>query len=172
MDSAARRAMAAAVLRAPEGLVSRIAGRSMEPGIPDGAEVRMRPLPAAGVRTGMVVACLSTGGTLFAHRVLMRATRGGRDYAITLGDGWRLCDPPVARQDILGGVTAWRAGGEWAAVDTQPVAIGTLPAITRISLHLVRAGLALHPEIGRRTAGTLLVAGSILKTLRARLRRS
>ena len=168
MGTAARRAMAAAVLRSPQGLTSRIAGRSMEPAIPDGAEVRLQPLPAGGVREGMVVACLSAGGTLFAHRVLACAMRRGRDYAITLGDGWQLCDPPVAQDDVLGEVTAFRVDGDWTAVNACAVDIASLRSITRLSLRLVRAGLSLHPEIGRRTAGILLVVGSLLKALHMR----
>jgi hypothetical protein len=163
--------MRAAVARPSEGLESRIEGTSMAPTIPDGALIRVVPVPPEGCRPGMVVACLSERGTLFAHRVVRCVQRHGEEWLLTLGDGWKLCDPPVPAARVVGTVGAWRVEGDWTAPAPPPPRRGVTRVLAVASIALVAFGLRLHPQVARRTAGTGLQLGAWLKTLRRRWRR-
>lgn len=143
----------------------------MEPAIPDGAKIRIVQEPDGGFQVGMVVACLSAGNTLFAHRIVRCGEWRGTRYVLTLGDGWLLCDPPTAHQNIVGVVSAYYYQGSWQA--PAPCARSgrwsSLPS--RVIVPIVQLALAIHPEVARRVAGTCLIVGSWLKTLQSRLGR-
>jgi hypothetical protein len=156
--------MRAAVARPSEGLLSRVEGSSMAPTIPGGALIRVLPAPAEGCRVGMVVVCLSEGGTLFAHRVVRRVQRGGQEWLLTLGDGWRICDPPVPASRVVGTVDAWRTDCDWIAPVAAPTRRGVAAVLARSSTALVAATLHLHPQVARRVAGTGLTLEAWLKS--------
>jgi hypothetical protein len=170
-SEAARRILADAIRRAPHGLESRIAGSSMAPAIPDGATIRIAPVPDAGYRAGMVVACLSAGDGLFAHRVVRVVHARGRDFVLTVGDGWTLCDPPTALERVIGVVAEWRAEGEWQAPRAEATRGRWNAACSRLSTAVVRTAMRVHPEIARHVAGGCLHVGSWLKSLRGLPRR-
>lgn len=156
----------AAAARPADGLVSRIEGTSMAPTIPHGASIRVVPLPPDGCREGLVVACLSHGGTLFAHRVVRRLRRGGEDWVLTVGDGWHLCDPPVPRTRLVGVVGTWRAEGTWREPAGAPPRRGASSILTRASVALVAATFRIHPQVARHVAGIGLNVGAWLKRFR------
>ena len=136
----------------------------MAPTIPDGALIRVLPAPVEGCRVGMVVACLSEGGTLFAHRIVRRVRSGGQEWLLTLGDGWRICDPPVPAGRVVGTVEAWRTDGDWTAPVLAPTRRGAAALLARGTTALVAASLHLHPQVARRVAGTGLTLEAWLKS--------
>lgn len=130
--------------RAGRAIESSVSGRSMEPAIPSGAEIRIAP-DSAVPRVGTTVAIVTPNG-LVAHRLIAHGTfPWNRGFVLTQGDGSRLCDPPVPVHLVLGAVAAWRLDGEWRAV--PPIhrtarATGHGAALWR---RLVGLGFAVHP---------------------------
>jgi hypothetical protein len=143
----------------------------MEPAIPDGARVRIRPVPADDYRAGHVVACV-TSGELFAHRIVFCGMRGrSRGLVITLGDNLLLCDPPTRKSDILGLVSEYLAGGIWRPPG-PPEPRGRLRAAVMYGHRaLLRICLSIHYEFGRRIGGITLLAAVFLKRIRSVLAR-
>jgi hypothetical protein len=134
---------------------STISGTSMEPTLAHGASVRIRPLPRGAYREGQIVAC-ALKDELFAHRIVFC----GAEAIVTRGDNRVLCDPPTPKGEIVGLVEACRTGESWSAPAGPPAP--RWPAITSSNLRLVRASLDVHPELGRRVAGTVLHIGRLL----------
>ena len=99
-------AVAALWKRTGREVVARFTGRSMEPTIPSGAEVRLRC--GAEVEVGDVAAFLREG-RLVVHRVVGRSRDAG--WILTCGDAFVLPDPPIRDPEaILGRVTGVRDG--------------------------------------------------------------
>ena len=150
---------------------SRIAGTSMAPTIPDGAAIRVRPLGAQGAEAGEVLACVSRGGTLFAHRAVRQLRRAGIDWTLTVGDGWILCDSPTPAGRIVGVVHEFEAGAGWQPVGPAAARGPIVTGVSRASVAFVAAMLRLHPVLAQHLAGGCLHVGARLKALRRRLRR-
>jgi hypothetical protein len=160
--------LVAAVHRARDGVESRVSGSSMEPAIPDGATIRVLPEPAGGYQIGMVVACLSAGEELFAHRLVRRGRNHGAAYVLTLGDNWLLCDPPTAIGDIIGLVSAYKYDGVWRS-PPNPRRSWLSQKLSQSSVTVVWLALQIHPGFARRLAGTLLRLTSLLSTVRSQI---
>lgn len=148
-----------------------VKGSSMEPTLPDGARVRIRPVPAEEYRTGHVVACVASG-ELFAHRIVFCGLRGrSRDVVITQGDNLLLCDPPTRKSDILGLVSEYLAAGKWCPPGPFEASGRGRGAVARAHLELLRLCVSIHYEVGRRVGGSLLLVASFLRRARSMLRR-
>lgn len=124
--------------RGARELVVRLTGRSMEPAIPSGTEVRILCGESGGV--GDVIACREGAGVR-VHRVVARAPRG---WILTRGDARWLPDAPLPGDDaVLGRVVAVKQGEVFAP--TPPAR----PAPTRrLVLWPLVAALRVHPGAG------------------------
>ena len=86
-------------------IVVRLTGRSMEPAIPSGAEVRIRCGESGDV--GDIVAC-QEGAGVRVHRLVARSPRG---WLLTRGDARWVPDAPLPAESlVLGRVVAVRRG--------------------------------------------------------------
>jgi hypothetical protein len=83
----------------------------MRPTIVPGELVEVRPLPAARLRVGDVVAVVSADGAVHAHRLVRIAD--GRLW--TRGDGAPHADPPLGAHAVVGLVRRGGRGGALAA---------------------------------------------------------
>ena len=135
---------------------STISGTSMEPTLPHGARVRIRPRAPNEYHEGQIVACVLKD-VLFAHRIVFC----GQEAIVTQGDNRVLCDPPTPKREILGGVEEYSLGGQWITPGVAPPP--RLPRIAAANLRMVRACLHLHFELGRRAAGTTLHVGRFVR---------
>ena len=160
----------AALHRAREGMESQISGSSMEPAIPRGATIRVFPEPACGYQVGMVVACLSAGEDLFAHRLVRQAKSHGTSYILTLGDAWLICDPPTASGDIIGVVSAYKHEGDWRSPPASARRGWLSEQLARSSVVLVWLALKVHPGLARRVSGTLLRLTALLNAPKRAMR--
>ena len=146
---------------------SSIKGVSMAPTMPEGARVRIQPLPAAAYRMGQVVVC-ELDDILFAHRIV-RCTSSGRrsDFVMTQGDGHILCDPPTRKISILGVITEYRAGGDWHVPGPSRMRRPGIQAISALHQSVIWLCLYVHYEFARRVAGTsLILAGCLRRVVR------
>jgi len=148
-----------------------VKGASMEPTIPDGARIQIRPRPIDAYANGQVVACVASD-ELFAHRVVFCGSRGrSRDLVITLGDNLTLCDPPTRKGDILGEVTALWQDGRWRAPVLEGIRGRAAQALSNLHLAFIRACLPVHYEFARRVTGISLIAAGLLRRVRAAIAR-
>lgn len=135
------------------------------PALPAGAVIRVMPRSQGDYVVGMVVACLSAGNELFAHRVVQRAKWRGMPYIITCGDHWTVCDSPTPAVNIVGEVTSFQVDGVWRAVPAQDARPWPQSLVTRSSLALVSVVGRLNPFAARHVAGLMLNAGARIKAL-------
>lgn len=98
----------------------KVRGTSMLPTIPRIAEVRVDPVPPAGLQRGDVALVDCPGAGLVMHRVL----RIDNDTIHLKGDNRPQADPPVAREAVLGVAAELRTGGR--SVVVRRLAIGSL----------------------------------------------
>jgi len=130
--------------RSGQAIESAVSGRSMEPAIPSGAEIRIAPSPAVPP-VGTPVAIVTPGG-LVAHRLVARGCLPwNRDFVLTQGDGSRLCDPPVPVHLVLGAVAEWRLDGPWCAVPSIARTARATDRRAALWRRLVALGFAVHP---------------------------
>jgi len=95
---------------------SELRGSSMGTAIPHGALIRIRPAAVESWRTGDIIAFVA-GHRFMAHRIVYEGRRGAaRGFVLTQGDGNWLCDPPVNRCTIVGGVDMYQFGPDWRPV--------------------------------------------------------
>ena len=80
-------------------VVIRSQGRSMQPAIPDGAFVEVRPVAFDELVTGDIVV-YHYAGEVFCHRFIRKAGR----FCILKGDTLLAADPPVAWEQVIGRV--------------------------------------------------------------------
>ena len=153
----------ASLLRKSAGFESTIVGISMEPTIPNGANIRIRPLITSEYKEGQVVACV-VGNSLFAHRIVY-CGQGARSaaYILTQGDGWVLCDPPTPKNNILGMITEYSDGVIWRTPATGRLRTPWKNMVSIASFWLIRLSLAIHYEFARRVAGLCLRIGAACK---------
>ena len=88
-------------------VVIRSIGRSMQPAIPDGSYLEVRPVVFEELEPGDLVVYYS-GSEVFCHRLIRKT---GRDCVLK-GDALLSADPPVSRPQILGRVSILIEGGE------------------------------------------------------------
>lgn len=74
-------------------------GRSMQPAIPDGASVEVRPVAFDELAPGDIVV-YHYAGEVFCHRLLKKAGR----LCILKGDTLLAADPPVVWEQVIGRV--------------------------------------------------------------------
>ena len=146
---------------------STLRGVSMAPTIPDGARIRIGPPAGGAFVPGQVVACVS-GETLFAHRVVYAGADRRGAVVLTRGDGWMLCDPPTPHERILGEVSAWWDGSAWQSPGPAAPRRGWRRVLAGLSYWNVRLALPIHREVARRTAGTWLGFGALVKSFAVR----
>jgi hypothetical protein len=135
---------------------STISGTSMDPTLPHGARVRIRPLAQREYHEGQIVACVLKD-ELFAHRIVFCELQA----IVTQGDNRVLCDPPTRKNQILGEVAEYCVGDGWIAPGAPPRP--RRPGVTAANLRMVRACTRVHFELGRRVAGTVLHVGRFLR---------
>jgi hypothetical protein len=124
--------------RSSRELVVRLTGRSMEPAIPSGAEVRIRCGESGGV--GDVVVCREGAGVR-VHRVVARAAQA---WILTRGDARWLPDAPLPGDDaVLGRVTAVVRDGTFVAPPAARPSLGR-----RVVLWPLVWALRAHPGAG------------------------
>jgi hypothetical protein len=121
----------------------------MEPAIPNGARIRIRSAPQDSWRIGQVIVFLA-GSRIAAHRIV-HAGQGdvARHFVLTHGDNNWLCDPPVNRSTIVGGVEEFSTGGEWQAVGVPKMPFYRR-IVARASLALMRRSLEWSPAFAIR----------------------
>jgi hypothetical protein len=131
------------VARSGAPLESTIAGPSMLPTLPPGAQVRIEAAPWG---PGDVIA-FAAGRGLVAHRVVGQG-RGARARAwvVTRGDARVLCDPPGRVAHVAGRVAAWRAPGSaaWEPVPPAPARTGVRGWAARTFARVLLAALEWH----------------------------
>ena len=132
--------------RSGRELVVRLGGRSMEPAIPSGAEVRIQCGESGGV--GDIVACREGAGVR-VHRVVARSAP--HRWILTRGDARWLPDAPLSGDDVLGRVVAVKRDDAFAP---PPGARASLPR--RAVLWPLVAALRVDPRLG-----TALVRGLV-----------
>jgi hypothetical protein len=142
---------------------SSIKGISMEPTIPEGARVRIRPRPADTYQLGQIVAC-ELNDVLFAHRIVYCGSAGRcRDFVLTQGDGHVLCDPPTRKSKILGVIEGFWVDGAWRKPGPPLTRGRSLRAVSMLHQLLIRMCLPVHYEFARRVAGTSLILASLFR---------
>lgn len=97
----------------------RVYGVSMRPWLRNGDEVMVRREAPSRMRIGDVLVC-ARAGTLIAHRVVRRSSRGGKLLLITKGDAFPDSDSPVAEREVLGRVTQVVRRGRVIRLDRAP----------------------------------------------------
>jgi hypothetical protein len=88
-------------------VVIRSQGPSMQPSIPDGALLEIRPVVFDELEPGDVVV-YHRASEVFCHRLIRKAGRA----CVLKGDALLAADPPVAWAQVLGRVTTVIAEGE------------------------------------------------------------
>jgi hypothetical protein len=133
--AAGRLALAALLERAEEIIECEVTGESMQPTLPAGSTLRIRPGRSSPPQHGEVIA-MAIRDRLIAHRVV-RADRG-TGHILTRGDADLLPDPPVALEWIVGRVVEAKIDGRWQPVPPPP----HRPLVRTISAGLVFALVA------------------------------
>lgn len=88
-------------------------GRSMQPAIPDGAYLEVRPVAFGELRCGDIVV-FHYAGDVFCHRFLRRAGR----HCVLKGDTLLSADPPIVWGQVIGRVsTILRGDGRLVRLD-------------------------------------------------------
>lgn len=152
--------------RARNELVARFRGSSMEPTVPDGAELllRHRQQPAPGD----IVAFVSAGRVV-VHRVEAISTRHGS--LLTRGDALWLPDPPLRDpQAVVGVVTGIRRGNAFAAPRPAPDSAlrGAVLLLFRAAHHASPRATVLALEALRLPSRAARVALGLLQRLARR----
>ena len=120
-----------------------VQGRSMRPAIPDGTTVRVRFGAVADWAPGSIVAFTAQSGWII-HRVVYQGRRGpAAKFMLTRGDNRTLPDGPVARERVVGLVTAMRVNDDWV----PPPAPVPPPLMARLSVGLLGNLLEVSPPL-------------------------
>ena len=101
--------MAALRHRVGEPYETVLHGQSMEPAIPDGAQVRIAISESPNLVIGQI-AVFRISSILVAHRVVYRGSDG---WVLTQGDNSIECDPPIREENVEGLVVAVCLDDEW-----------------------------------------------------------
>lgn len=102
-----KRELAASLLRAGGVLRLRVTGSSMIPTLWPGDTILIAPAGFETVRRGEIV-LVARDGRFFVHRVRAESGEGSHHLLLTRGDCMSHDDPAVARNELLGRITAVR----------------------------------------------------------------
>ena len=116
-----------------------VRGRSMQPTIPSGSEVRVVPLRGRAPRVGDVALARLPSGAPVVHRV----RRADSATVVLRGDSVVACDPPVASEWILGRVDAVRTDAGVRPLSSRA------PIVWRVSAARLRRWLAFRVRHAR-----------------------
>jgi len=100
-------------------------GASMQPTIEDGELITVAPVAPESVKRGDILLYQNERG-VFAHRVVGVVTgtlpllQGDCPLFLLRGDASVSCDPPVAREQVIGQVVAVQRGERSLALDSRP----------------------------------------------------
>src|SRR5690349_17522257 len=97
----------------------RVHGTSMLPAIWPGDTVTVRGIQIAQLQLGDIV-LFGRDDRLYAHRLIRKFIRDGREFLITRGDRHRQSDPPVSAEEVLGRVESILREGSSVEVKTSP----------------------------------------------------
>jgi len=84
-------------------LTSFVAGESMSPMLRRGDIITIKAISPENIRLGDIVV-FATNGTLCAHRLIMKISRGGRFILVTKSDSTFFIDRPFYDKKLLGKV--------------------------------------------------------------------
>jgi hypothetical protein len=143
-----------------------IQGSSMGRAIPHGSRIRIRTGGERDYRPGHVVACIHRSG-IFAHRIVYRGHGRLREYVITRGDAWLVCDNPIRLPDIVGAVREVNYENQWRPPEG---AVGrTLGKrwCAGVALAVVSGCLRLHPGFARAAVAMLRRLNRVASNSRA-----
>jgi len=140
-------------------LEAEVRGASMEPGIPNGAMVRIRLHQATSYATGSVI-LFRYAGKLVLHRLAY----SGAEHCIAQGDARWLADPPVSINDVLGEVVGCYVAGEWRAPAWQCEA-GTHRCMQALFRAPVIAAMHFHLAPARAIARGLLWLRAVARVI-------
>lgn len=109
--------LAADILSKGDTLRFRAHGGSMYPFIKDSDVIEVKPLEVSAIRLGDVIFYHSTGGRLFAHRVIKVGMQHSQVTLVTKGDSVSSADPLVRSEQVLGQVVAIKRGKRMIRLD-------------------------------------------------------
>lgn len=162
------RAMALAFRQSGRSIESTISGSSMGCALPDGCRIRILPCDPEQIQVGQIVACLHDDH-LSAHRLVRFAPGGNaREYLLTQGDGWILCDPPRPISTVIGVVTEFFDGASWRVPSAWAQRNPDAAAAARTHVRITGLFLWIHPRLARAWTRWMVM----VYTLRENLRRS
>jgi hypothetical protein len=128
-------------------------GMSMDPFIRDGDVITIVPLGARALKTGEVIACCHPGD---GHLVVHRAVASEQVGVVLKGDANDAVDGVVARDDVLGVVSAVRRGDRRVVIGTGPERLllaglsrkGLMRPLVARARHAVHRVRAILPGMG------------------------
>lgn len=129
-----------------------VIGDSMGPFLPGGSKVLVSRTAPHGIRCGNLVV-YEDEGRMICHRVLRRRPQGLSHAFLTKGDGWRVTDPWVCAEQIIGKVVAINRNGSLVRLDTPLRRLQAVAAVARSltgvgsRVILRRARRVLRPEL-------------------------
>ena len=126
----------------------RAIGASMQPTIEDGELITVAPVAPESVKRGDILLYQSESG-VHAHRVVGRVKgtvpllEGDcpLDHYLLRGDASVSCDPPVAREQVIGLVVGVQRGGRNLALDSR---LANLLRLARLKIAKSEAFRLLH----------------------------
>ena len=162
-----KRAEAMAVLRRRAGgtYETVLHGQSMEPGLPDGAEVRIAAPESPNLRIGQI-AVFRNSSILTAHRIVYRGESG---WILTQGDNSIDCDPPIREENVEGIVVAVRVEDRWQEPKYSPARRSWRKFSAAAYLWTIRACLAVDFRIARFVRAVLSAGVARLGRMRRQL---
>jgi signal peptidase I len=121
-----------------------LSGGSMTPFLPSGSKVLVSQTAPRRIFCGDLVV-YEVEGRMICHRVLGRRTQGFSHAFLMKGDGWRMTDPWVCAEQVIGKVIAINRNGSVVRLDTplrrlQAVAAAALSFVVAGTLMVMRQG--------------------------------
>ena len=158
-------AIAALLKKSGREIESTVCGSSMEPTIPHGARIKVRPSRSGDYEVGQIAACLH-GSTLVTHRIVSCGRTGGaRGFVLTQGDGRLICDRPLRKDDILGVVTEFAVEGIWRVPAKEVLGRPLQRLFAATHRRVIGLCLAINHRLACHVARAILVLGFVLKGL-------
>lgn len=123
-----------------------VIGDSMAPFLPRGSKVLVSQTAPHWIRCGDLVV-YEDEGRMICHRVLRRRPQKFSHAFLTKGDGWRMTDPWVCAEQVMGKVVAMSRNGSVARLDTP---LRRLQAVAAAARSFVAAGTLMVARRARR----------------------
>ena len=114
--------------------------------LPDGARIRIKAADQTRHQVGQVVAYLRDT-TLVAHRIVYCGHGRRRNFILTQGDAWLVCDPPISADAVVGLVEVSQNELEWKIPNAQTPRRGWRRWIAALSVGCTSAILAWNVRI-------------------------